>query len=58
MRGHKEIAEILLCNGADYTIKNTNGEDGLHYFSKEDRDELLEKCYTYDIKEPGSDQKE
>jgi ankyrin repeat protein len=52
----KEIAEILLYNGADYSIKDSEGKDGLQYFFlKGNRDELIEKCCTFDIKDPGSD---
>jgi ankyrin repeat protein len=47
-----EIAQELIRNGADYTIQNKKGKDGLYKFSAKKRKMILE-CIPLEIKEPG-----
>jgi hypothetical protein len=49
-----EAAKELIRNGADYTIQNMKGEDGLYGFIDEKRKILLEHI-PWEIKEPSED---
>jgi ankyrin repeat protein len=46
------LIHILIKYGADYSIKNNKGKDGLSQFSEEEKKEL-EKFCTFGIKDPG-----
>jgi ankyrin repeat protein len=48
-----EIIKELLFFGADYTIQNWKGEDGLYGLSEEQRTLVLEECCSVEVKEPS-----
>lgn len=56
---HLDIIRFLIKNGADYTIKNKHGQDGLHFLTKDERKSILKEfgfeeqnnciCDDYDL---------
>jgi ankyrin repeat protein len=53
--GYIETVKELLFFGADYTIQNVEGEDGLHGLSEEQRTNIIEECFSMEVKEPSVD---